>query len=172
METRAAPTRILQIAIAGLATVAALALIAAPGDAARARAAKVVVIKTIGKTRVFADGKGKTLYSPVQEKSGKVLCVGSCTGIWKPLKTTAPTGQLTAIHAGLGTVKRPDGSKQVAFHKHPLYSFSVEGPGELTGDGIKDVFGKLHFTWQAAELGTSSAPAPVTNPAPPVYPGY
>src|SRR5215213_4986756 len=62
----------------------------------------------------LVDSSGAPLYSSDQEKSGKVVCTAGCTSIWLPL---APgSGQPTAgdgVSGMLGTIKRPDGSRQV-----------------------------------------------------------
>jgi hypothetical protein len=67
----------------------------------------------------------------------------------------------------LTTVKRPDGSGQLAYKGMPLYTFTGDqAPGEAKGQGIKDV-----GTWNAVTVGaasttsTSSTPATETAPA-------
>jgi predicted lipoprotein with Yx(FWY)xxD motif len=128
--------------------------------AATSSGTKVVSVKTVMGTKVFVNRKGKTLYSPVQEKTGMIKCTGThgCTSIWMPVKFSGAKSQLKSVNSGLGTVRRPDGSMQVAFHRKPLYSFSPEGPGQLTGNNVKDQFGSQHFTWHAiGPAGTSAA---------------
>ena len=96
----------------------------------------------------LVDSDGAPLYTSDQEKSGKVVCTGDCTSIWLPL--TAP-GTPTAgdgVSGKLGTVKRPDGAKQVTLDGRPLYRFAEDGTdGKPTGDGVKDDFGGQQFTW-------------------------
>ena len=41
----------------------------------------------------------------------------------------------------LGVVTHPDGSKQVTVAGRPLYTFTQEGPGQVTGNGVADAFG-------------------------------
>lgn len=106
----------------------------------------------------LVDAQGAPLYSSDQEKSGTVMCTGGCTQIWLPL---AAKGQPTAgdgVSGKLGTVKRPDGSRQVTLDGRPLYRFAEDGSsGKATGDGVKDSFGGRQFTWHAEGTAKSSS---------------
>jgi hypothetical protein len=49
--------------------------------------------------------------------------------------TGKPTAGAGAMAADLGTTKRKDGTLQVTYNGHPLYTFAGdEGPGEATGN--------------------------------------
>ena len=72
----------------------------------------------------------------------------------------------------VGTVKRPDGEQQVTFRGRPLYTFTEEGPGQLTGDGFKDSFGGTSFTWRAVFAPGGAPPASSTTTAPAGSSGY
>jgi predicted lipoprotein with Yx(FWY)xxD motif len=114
--------------------------------------AETVSIDSIGDAGdVLVNANGAALYTPDQEAGGKILCTGECTSIWAPItvqKGQQPTGP-SEIEADLGTVERPDGTVQVTFQGAPLYSFTQEGAGEVTGDGVEDSFGGTDFTWHA-----------------------
>jgi predicted lipoprotein with Yx(FWY)xxD motif len=108
--------------------------------------------------KVLVNGQGMTLYHLSAESGGKFICTSSaCTAIWHPLKVTAgatPTGEVGA----LTTVKRPDGTTQVAYKGAPLYTFaSDQEPGETKGQGVKDV-----GTWSVVTVG-AAAPATGTT---------
>jgi hypothetical protein len=81
-----------------------------------------------------------TLYALSGESSGKFICTTSaCVGIWHPLKASGP-GTPTGSVSSLSTVKRPDGSIQVAYKGMPLYTFAQDTkPGQTNGQGVKDV---------------------------------
>ena len=171
MRKKTAVTRTALLSL-GLAAAAVGLMACGSGGTQAATAAastKVVSVKTVMGHRVFVNRKGKTLYSPVQEKTGMIRCTGShgCTSIWVPVKFSGAKSQLKSVNSGLGTVRRPDGSMQVAFHKRPLYSFAPEGPGKLTGNGVKDRFGSQHFTWMAVGPGgsTSTGTGTTTQPS-------
>jgi predicted lipoprotein with Yx(FWY)xxD motif len=114
-----------------------------------------VSVQSIDGTDVLADSDGRALYSPVEEKGGKVLCTGSCNSIWEPVPASEGAGAPSNLN--LGEVDRPDGAKQLTYKGSPLYTFTEEGPGQLTGDGVTDSFGGNSFTWAAASTGGSGS---------------
>jgi len=144
-------------------------------------AASSAVVRTVSNATfgtILVDGKGMTLYHLSGEQNGKFICTGSgCLGVWHPV--LKPTGGTPGGVASLGTVKRPDGSLQVAYKGAPLYTFAQDQqPGETKGEGIKDV-----GTWSVVTIGsaraagTSNAPATSTSstsaaPAPAGRGGY
>ena len=144
----------LTLATALLVATAALAACGSGGDAtadsSSSGGSDTVSVQSIGNVGdVLVDSTGAALYTPAEEASGKILCTSECTGIWMPVTTAngkAPTGS-SDISSDLGTVKRSDGSTQVTFMGAPLYSFTQESAGEVTGDGVKDSFAGQDFTW-------------------------
>jgi predicted lipoprotein with Yx(FWY)xxD motif len=106
---------------------------------------------------VLVDSHGAPLYTSNQEKSGKVVCTGGCASIWIPLEAPGsgqPTGD--GVSGKLGTVKRPDGTRQVTLDGRPLYRFAEDGnDGKATGNGVSDSFAGQQFTWKV-EGGSSS----------------
>jgi predicted lipoprotein with Yx(FWY)xxD motif len=109
---------------------------------------------------LLVDSTGAALYTSEQEKSGTVMCTGGCTQIWLPLKAPA-SGQPTAgdgVSGKLGTVKRPDGARQVTLDGRPLYRFAEDTQkGKATGDNVSDSFGGQKFTWHAEGDASSSS---------------
>jgi predicted lipoprotein with Yx(FWY)xxD motif len=128
------------------------------GSAAQGRATTVSSHQIDGAGTVLVDAKGAALYAPDQERGGKVRCVGACTSIWKPL--TLGSGKPTGP-GKLGVLRRPDGTRQVTAAGRPLYSFTQEGAGSVTGNGVSDAFGSGHFTWHV--IKASGAPAAATG---------
>ena len=84
------------------------------------------LVKTASNTilgaTVLADAKGMTLYRLSGEQNGRFICTSSsCTQVWHPL--AAPTsGAPSGAVASLATVKRPDGTQQVAYKGCLLYT--------------------------------------------------
>jgi predicted lipoprotein with Yx(FWY)xxD motif len=111
---------------------------------------------------VLVDPQGLTLYRLSGEQNGKFLCTSAaCLQTWHPLTVTgggAPSGV-----SSLATVKRPDGTTQVAYKGQPLYTFAQDAaPGDANGQGIKDV-----GTWNAVTTSAAkSSPAPSSPAAP------
>jgi predicted lipoprotein with Yx(FWY)xxD motif len=107
---------------------------------------------TLGST-VLVDAQGKTLYHLSGEGNGKFLCTSAaCVGEWPPLSASAGSGGVS----GLETVKRPDGSQQLAYKGEPLYTFAGDkAAGEANGQGVQADGG----TWSAVVAGASGASA-------------
>jgi predicted lipoprotein with Yx(FWY)xxD motif len=160
----------IRVAIALLAVGSAVALAACGNDSGESGAAtaamggsggsETVSVDSLGNVGdVLVDSSGAALYTPDQEANGMVECASSeCTAIWKPVTASGgnPRGP-SDLQGELGTVKRPDGDTQVTFDGKPLYSFTQEGPGEVTGDGFKDTFDDANFTWHVVTpTGASS----------------
>ena len=142
--------------------VAALVAMAVAGSALGASAGQSArVVSTaknasIGAT-VLVNLKGRTLYSLSVERKGKFICTDkTCLSFWHPLVVKAgvtPTGAKS-----LGTVRRPDGRRQVTYRGGPLYTFSGDQRrSDAKGEGFKDV-----GVWHAAPVG-ASAPPPATT---------
>jgi predicted lipoprotein with Yx(FWY)xxD motif len=151
------------------ALAASLALAACGGSSGSSQSAApsaggtTVAVKSIGGLGgVLVDAQGKALYASDQEAGGKVLCTSqACTAFWKPLMTDSAKPTASSGAGKIGVVKRPDGGMQVAVGGKPLYTFSKDSPGKVSGDGFTDDFGGQHFTWHAVRAGgkTSSGAA-------------
>jgi predicted lipoprotein with Yx(FWY)xxD motif len=154
------------------ALAASLALAACGGggngsssSAAPSAAGMTVAVKSIGGLgSVLVDSHGKALYAADQEAGGKVLCTSSaCTAFWKPLTTDSARPTASSEAGKVGVVKRPDGNMQVAVAGRPLYTFSEDSPGKVSGDGFKDDFGGQHFTWHAVRAGGKTSSGGATS---------
>jgi predicted lipoprotein with Yx(FWY)xxD motif len=116
---------------------------------------------TLGAT-VLTDAQGMTLYSLSAEQGGKFICSNSaCTQLWHPL--TAAGGAAPSGVSSLGTIARPDGTKQVTYRGMPLYTFAQDQrTGDAKGQGFKDV-----GTWSAVTVGAAAAGGATTGATPP-----
>lgn len=118
-------------------------------------------VESIDGTDVLVDSQGRALYSADQERGGEVLCTGECASIWDPVP--ASDGDSAPADLRLGEVERPDGGMQLSYEGRPLYAFTEEGPGELTGDGFVDSFDGKRFSWDAATVAGGSGPQSPTD---------
>jgi predicted lipoprotein with Yx(FWY)xxD motif len=154
-------------AVAGLAILVAGLVLAACGGgngsngsaSAMTTSAGIVSMRTVDNTPVLTNSQGKALYSANIEKGGQIHCTGACTSIWDPVHASSAQAKAAAtkLNLDLGVVKRPGGVDQLTFDGKPLYSFTQEGPGKLTGNGATDEFGGTHFQWTAAATGSTQA---------------
>jgi predicted lipoprotein with Yx(FWY)xxD motif len=152
---------LLAVVLAAGLTATLLATRSSNASGAKTRqVAKVVRNPTLGK-RILVTRSGMTLYSLSAERRGRFICTTSaCISLWKPL--TVPAGVKPKGTSGLGTVRRPDGKRQVAFKGAPLYRFVQDlKPGDTKGNGFRDV-----GVWRPVAAGTSTAQAPTPAPAP------
>jgi predicted lipoprotein with Yx(FWY)xxD motif len=112
---------------------------------------------TLGAT-VLTNAQGLTLYSLSGEQGGRFLCSNSaCTQLWHPLSATGATAPSGV--SSLGTIARPDGTRQVTYKGMPLYTFAQDQQtGQVKGQGFKDV-----GTWSAVTVGPAAASSTKTE---------
>jgi predicted lipoprotein with Yx(FWY)xxD motif len=91
---------------------------------------------------VLVDSKGFTVYDFGKDKGTASSCYGACAEFWPPLLTEGePEVGKGASASMLGTTKRKDGTTQVTYAGHPLYTYVEDSkPGEATGNDL-DIFG-------------------------------
>ena len=89
-------------------------------------------------TAILVDSKGFTLYDFHKDKGTKSACYGACAKGWPPLTASgAPQAMSGAEASKLGTTKRSDGTTQVTYAGHPLYTFVEDTkPGEAKGNDV------------------------------------
>jgi predicted lipoprotein with Yx(FWY)xxD motif len=143
--------------VAALVAVAVAMAMASGGSGHRVHVVKTVKNATLG-TTILVNLKGRTLYSLSAEKKGKFICDNrACLSLWHPLVVGAGVTPTGTSH--LGTVKRPDGHRQVTYRGGPLYTFTGDhARGDAKGDGFKDV-----GVWHFVSVGKAPAPAPTTT---------
>jgi predicted lipoprotein with Yx(FWY)xxD motif len=103
-------------------------------------AGALVSTKRVKLGTVLATGpKQRTVYLFEGDKGSASACSGSCARVWPPVTTTGnPRAGGAAAAASLGTIKRPDGSMQVTYRGHPLYTYSSDkDTSDSYGQGIK-----------------------------------
>jgi predicted lipoprotein with Yx(FWY)xxD motif len=113
----------------------------APGGAGTVYTVEVHQDATLG---AFLTGQdGRSLYLLTKDSAGTSTCQGSCASAWPPF--TLEAGETVAAGAGvtgtLGTIKRPDGTDQVAINGIPLYYYAGDsGPNQTNGQGVQGVW--------------------------------
>lgn len=105
---------------------------------------------------MLVNSEGFTVYSFAKDSGTTPSCYGACAEAWPPLTSgEAPVSGEGAASSQLGTTKRKDGTLQVTYAGHPLYTFVEDAkPGEANGNGVS-AFGA---DWHALD-GTGSAAA-------------
>jgi predicted lipoprotein with Yx(FWY)xxD motif len=109
----------------------------------------VAVAKNPDLGTILVDSKGFTLYDFHKDKGTKSTCYGACAGTWPPLTTSGAARAMGgAEKSKLGTTERSDGTMQVTYAGHPLYTYAADRkPGEANGNDI-DSFGAEWYALQ------------------------
>jgi len=88
--------------------------------------------------RVLVNSKGHTLYLFKKDRNGKSACYQSCPKFWPPLlKHGKPTLGRGVKKSLLGTTRRRNGTRQLTYNKHPLYTYKLDTrAGQTKGEGL------------------------------------
>jgi predicted lipoprotein with Yx(FWY)xxD motif len=116
----------------------------APAPAPPPRPAPVVfVASNMQLGAILVNGAGRTLYYFVPERGGRIVCTGSCTGVWPPLFSgSGAATSSVALPGQLSLIMRVGGA-QVTYNHWPLYTFAGDtGPDQINGQGVFGFGGK------------------------------
>lgn len=116
---------------------------AAPGAASTGRYALATVrtapVSVGGTTEtILIDAKGLLpLYYYGPDTATTSFVTGELARSWPPLMSAAPTGPGLS---GKLTVLNDVNGNQVAYNGHPLYTFTGDHPGQVTGQGFQNFY--------------------------------
>ncbi|GHF83474.1 hypothetical protein GCM10018790_71410 [Kitasatospora xanthocidica] len=124
---------------------------------------RLVAVKSATLGPVVTDSAGRTLYRFDKDtaKPSASTCVDACAAKWPPL-TAQDAVQVTGVDSALvGSVARPDGTKQVTLNGWPLYRFAGDtAAGQTNGQGVGG-------TWFASTPEGKKAPGTTGQAASP-----
>ncbi len=135
-------TRILFVGVL-LAAVSCAAVATAGARSSAAREAGVATVKLAKTARgyILVSSTGFTLYEFTKDSDGKDSCmeISGCPHFWPALLVTgSPTAGVGVKASLLSTITLPDGTSQVTYAGHPLYTYSGDsGPGETDYVGVR-----------------------------------
>jgi len=90
---------------------------------------------TIDGVTVLTNGKGFTLYSFAPDTPTASKCYGTCAAYWPPVIGSSAAG--SGLPGKTGTIKRTDGSTQLTYNGHPLYTYIGDtAPGQASGNRL------------------------------------
>ena len=108
-----------------------------------------------------------TLYHYTPDKTGTIKCIGACAKFWPPLLVkggTKPKAGAGISAAKLSTVKRPDGTTQVAYAGLTLYRYSGDKKsGEVKGQGFAGIWFAVTSAGTLAKASKTGTPPPPTT---------
>jgi len=101
----------------------------------------------------LVNGDGMSLYVFSLDTGGTSACNDDCAAEWVPVASQgSPTAGDGVDATLLGTITRDDGSMQVTYNGHPLYTFVDDtAPGDANGQGMDDFDGIWNLISPAGE---------------------
>jgi predicted lipoprotein with Yx(FWY)xxD motif len=128
------PVGLITIVVAAVLLTSLSSALAASGSASRATT--VSTAKT-GLGKVIVSSRGRTLYLFEKDKRHRSACSGACASYWPPLiahgKPIATGGAKQSL---IGTIKRANGTRQVTYAGHPVYTYVLDTKrGQTKGEG-------------------------------------
>jgi predicted lipoprotein with Yx(FWY)xxD motif len=121
----------------GVAAVVLLGVAVANAATSAPAATSTTALKTttIGGKTVLTNGKGFTLYSFAPDTPTTSKCYGTCAAYWPPAIGTSAAG--SGLPGKTTTIKRTDGSLQLTYNGHPLYTYVGDSaPGQASGNNV------------------------------------
>lgn len=117
---------------------------------------------------VLVDSEGMTVYDFTVDNGTKSECYGGCEAAWPPVTASGkPSAGEGAMAGALGTTKRKDGTLQVTYEGHPLYTYAAdEAPGEANGNEVEGTWFALDAKGAAVKgqaMGGGAEAEPATE---------
>ena len=100
---------------------------------------------------VLTTSNRQAIYVWRSEPRGTIRCTGACAKAWPPVRVakgvTVPM-HYAGIRGDFGTIRRPDGSRQLTLDRRALYTYAHEKPGQVLCNDVDN--------WFAVKIRTSS----------------
>jgi predicted lipoprotein with Yx(FWY)xxD motif len=139
--------RYLRIFLASaLAAALVPAAIASAGTSASAAATRTVSLRHTKLGSLLVAPNGHTLYMFTRDRTNTDNCqhISECTSTWPPLVGTPRAGSGVSSKM-LGTIRLKNGSHQITYAGHPLYTYSGDsGPGQTFYVGVSALGGRWY----------------------------
>jgi predicted lipoprotein with Yx(FWY)xxD motif len=122
------------------------------------------VLRTAGSPlgQIAVDADGFAVYVFDQDTAGTSTCTGSCADLWPPVTADTADPVVDGVTGDVGTITRDDGTLQVTLEDRPLYTYAADSDaGDVTGQGVEDVWWVVAVDEAAVTDTPSSEPAPV-----------
>jgi predicted lipoprotein with Yx(FWY)xxD motif len=101
---------------------------------------------------VLALANGQVVYTYAHDPTGGTpTCTGSCASIWIPVTGVPKVSPGDTIPGTFALVTRSDGTKQVTYNGHPLYTYKGAAALTTPGEGIGGVWNVVMLS--ASDIG-------------------
>lgn len=99
---------------------------------------RVMIVQKSNLGYVLAEANGQVVYTYAHDPTGGTpTCTGSCASIWLPVTGVPQEASGEHIPGTFALVTRSDGSKQVTYNGHPLYTHKGASPFSTAGNGVE-----------------------------------
>jgi len=94
---------------------------------------------------ILYDLSGHTLYTFDKDHGTASACYGACAKTWPPALTEGkPRADGEASPGKVGTTKRKDGTVQLTYAGHPLYTYAHDRSSEVNGNDVHSFGGEWY----------------------------
>jgi predicted lipoprotein with Yx(FWY)xxD motif len=135
-------SKLTKVALAALAVLAISGSTAvAANEAMRPRLVTTIQDKALG--QVLTTSNKQAIYVWNSEPKGKIRCTGACAKAWPPVlvkKGVVVPMHYAGIKGDFGTIRRPDGSRQLTLDRRALYTYAHEKPGQVLCNDVDNWF--------------------------------
>jgi predicted lipoprotein with Yx(FWY)xxD motif len=135
-------SKLTNVAIAALAVLAVWGTAALAGNQAMSpRLVRTIMDKQLGE--VLTTSRKQAIYIWKSEPKGKIRCTGACAKAWPPVlvnKGVVVPMHYAGIKGDFGTIRRPDGSRQLTLGRRALYTYAHEKPGQVLCNDVDNWF--------------------------------
>jgi predicted lipoprotein with Yx(FWY)xxD motif len=150
---------------------------ATPAAASPAPTSSTAATVDVGSTNlgsILVNSQGRTLYLFEADSGTTSACTGACAQAWPPLMAS---GQLAAGNGAdtslIGTTQRSDGTSQVTYDGHPVYTFAKDqNAGDTNGEGITAFGGAWYALTPTGTAVPAASSSAATSPSPATSSGY
>lgn len=152
--------------VVGAAAIATAAALAASGRSDAVAATGAVQLRSTALGKILVNSHGRTLYMYTVDKNGTSACYTGCVGFWPPLltKTRKPAVGAGVHSALIGVTKRKNGTLQVTYRQHPLYTFAPDKKaGAVGGQGYQKRWYVLNASGAVIKKAAGGSPPPTTT---------
>jgi predicted lipoprotein with Yx(FWY)xxD motif len=102
---------------------------------------RTIMDKQLGE--VLTTANKQAIYVWNSEPKGKIRCTGACAKAWPPVivkKGVTVPMHYAGIKGDFGTIRRPDGSRQLTLNRRALYTYAHEEPGQVLCNDVDNWF--------------------------------
>jgi predicted lipoprotein with Yx(FWY)xxD motif len=102
---------------------------------------RTIMDKKLGE--VLTTSEKQAIYTWKSEPKGKIRCTGACAKAWPPVlvkKGVVIPMHYSGIKGDFGTIRRPDGSRQLTLDRRALYTYAHEKPGQVLCNNVDNWF--------------------------------